>query len=261
VVEHQWDTFDTFWTFLSILKWFGICFVALCVLGPVMWIINKAKDHGPGLKQSEVRRHEQDQNMAEALRRPHEDERKQQLDALKAAVPSTPPERMRATIHVNRLNVLAAVRKLDGRGSMEHLENHAYAVDMILQLSEADRALILERQLEQVVMEKAPKYRNDQILNILAEFDQRYRTYDATTQNGAFQRAMMDKERRSFASYAAETRDITLADYMKAPYTRAFETMPEASDYSEKLKTELLPRVRAMLDKNIGRKAAESVEF
>ena len=74
-------------------------------------------------------------------------------------------------------------------------------------------------------------------------------------------RAMMDQQRRNYESYAAERKDITLADYMKAPYSRIFKTLPEANDYSDKLKTELLPKVKELLDRNVDRKATETVEF
>jgi hypothetical protein len=48
---------------------------------------------------------------------------------------------------------------------------------------------------------------------------------------------------------------------MKAPYTRIFETLPEANDYADKLKGDLLPRVKDMLDRNVDRKSTETVEF
>jgi len=202
---------------------------------------------------------------AEAARRqaqmkPHEDARAEQLSDLQAALPPTPPERMRATIRVNPMTVYTTLPTRDHRGT-EEVDVIRHAVDMILELSERDRATILQYQLDQVVFEKVPAYRNDQILTILEDFDKEYNSYSSTSSSGLLSRAMMDRRRRDYKSYAAETKETILADYMKVPYTRIFETLPEANDYSDKLKTELLPKVKDLLDRNVDRKSTQTVEF
>jgi len=203
---------------------------------------------------------------AEAARRdarmkPHQEARAQQLADLQASLPSTPPERMRAMIRVNPITAYTTLPKESDHRQFEEVDIQHYSVDMILELSERDRATILQNHLDQVVLEKVPAYLGDEILNILAEFDKRYNSHSSTSSDGLLMRAMMDQQRRNYESYAAERKDITLADYMKAPYSRIFKTLPEANDYSDKLKTELLPKVKELLDRNVDRKATETVEF
>ena len=93
---------------------------------------------------------------------------------------------------------------------------------MILELSERDRGTILQHHLYQVVMEKKPAYLSDEILSMMTSFDKEYAGLNATTVEGILQRQIMDQRRKTFEGYQDETKEITLADYMKAPYSRVF---------------------------------------
>lgn len=186
-----------------------------------------------------------------------QDSRKQQIDELKAALPSTPPQRMRATIHVNPITTFALLSK-SAKAALQR-----YAVDMILEMPEKDRALIREGHLEQVVVEKVPKYSTDHILDIFGEQEKKI---DELRRRGKFEdhvalEAIKATEQRSVASYRAETREITLGDYLRVPFTRIFDTKPEANEYADKLKSAILPHIREMLDKNASRQTSATIEF
>ena len=79
--------------------------------------------------------------------------RLEQYEALKAAMPTSPAERMRATIHFNEVKVpLFEVRRIPrGRGfDLERYHAHDrtdYYVDTALELPEPDRGIILQHNL------------------------------------------------------------------------------------------------------------------
>lgn len=194
----------------------------------------------------------------EAFMEPHHEVRGQQLAELRESVPSTAPARMRATIRVNPITVMVKVEK--GR-SFEMIENTHYAVDMILEFSERDRAVIHENQLDQVSFEDRPTFSNAQILNRLADFDEEYNALSRTREAEAFQRAMMDQDRPTFEGLQRKRTKITIGDYMDSPYSREFDTLPEAQEYSDLLKAKILPRLRELLDKRADTRSSETIEF
>ena len=57
---------------------------------------------------------------------------------------------------------------------------------------------------------------------MMTSFDKEYAGLNATTVEGILQRQIMDQRRKTFEGYQDETKEITLADYMKAPYSRVF---------------------------------------
>jgi hypothetical protein len=196
----------------------------------------------------------------QALRQPHIEERAKQFIELQAALPSAPPERMRATIRVDPVIAFTNLRK-HGSGTPEKTEITCYAVDLILEFSERDRATVLQYQLDQIVFETIPAFRDDEIIVFMDNYEEEYNRHSSTSRNGLLVRAMMDQQKKSFNDYRAEKREITLADYMKSPFTRIFRTLSEANDYSDELKTNLLLKVKTLLDRNLDRKTTETVEF
>jgi hypothetical protein len=169
---------------------------------------------------------------------------------------------MRATIHVNKFTAFTMLRGAGGYGPATETDVPRYVVDMVLQFSEQDRAAILVTHLDQVVFETVSLLTSDQILNELAKFDSEYESYSSTSTHGLTMRALMDQRRESYGSLADKTKEITLADYMAATgYSQIFNTLPEANDYSDKLKSAILPKIRTLLDKNASRETKQTLEF
>lgn len=94
--------------------------------------------------------------------------RSEQIAALRAAAPQSPPERMRATIHVNEVKIPRLQRKQVKHLVAEHSwitvevgEDARWAVDMLLEMSETERGVVRQYQLEDVTIEDAPTFDKD----------------------------------------------------------------------------------------------------
>lgn len=91
--------------------------------------------------------------------------RQEQLQRLRSSLPTSPPERMRATIQVNEFRQPRLVRKKVSHtfGDDSFIHHHdgeetQFAVDMIVELPEADLAIIRQYELDDVVLEETAAY-------------------------------------------------------------------------------------------------------
>jgi hypothetical protein len=177
--------------------------------------------------------------------------RQKQLDALRAAVPKTLPESLRATIQINAIVVAEREQRCiprtfvdDSIIYVEGPERTKYAVDMILELSETERAVIKEHNLHEYLLEDEPLYSAEQLARIKREQD----GYAAAFKNPSVAE-LWDKHTQVIIDTDRAARFQTkLGDYLVAPYTRVFENRVEANQYSEKLKTKLLPQIKSILE-------------
>ena len=103
--------------------------------------------------------------------------RAKQLAALKAAVPPGPTERMRATIQLNEYKKPRHERKRIYRLIGEHNyiyhevgEDTCFSVDMILEMSETERATIKQHELNDIVLEETATYTEEEILKKFIRF-------------------------------------------------------------------------------------------
>jgi hypothetical protein len=100
-----------------------------------------------------------------AKQKSRDEARAKQLEALKATVPSGPPERMRATIQINEYKQARMesqrVPRLIGEDSYVYVEvgeDFRFSVDMILEISETERAIIKEHELYDIELENTPLF-------------------------------------------------------------------------------------------------------
>lgn len=192
---------------------------------------------------------------------PHEVERERQLQELFAALPPTPVERMRATIHVNPITVFILMEKEFYPNQYERITNTYYSVDMLLELSERDRAVLLENQLDGVSLETVPKYTAAQRITAISEYNIELSRHSLATKKGLAMREIMVADQERVENMKHEKQKITIGDYLQRPFSRVFESLPEAHEYSDQLKREILPKVRQLLDRSFERKDAETLEF
>jgi hypothetical protein len=176
-----------------------------------------------------------------------DDARAKQLDALRAAAPQSPPERMRATIHMNEFKIAKTeaqqVHRLiaeDSWISVEVGEDTRYAVDMLLEMSETERGIIQEHQLEDLVIEDNPAFtERDLIRSNIASDKQRDATKDILLKE------VQKLSQKSGIEMMKQERVTTrLGDYLVSPFTKTFLTPHEAKQYADKLKTKILPTLR-----------------
>ena len=228
----------------------------------LIWLGSKA---GTASRSSRMNKQDaQRQNAWDTAQRRFQEERDGQFATLKAALPTTPPERMRATIHVNTIRTVTLLPPHPGTRDVEVAELFRYAVDMILELPERDRALIKGEDLEEVKIEQIAAYSEDQIFKIYAERElmERRLTGTGRMEDHVALATMKALPECSLESYQTEKRDVTLGEYLRVPYSQIFNTKPEANDYADRLRTLILPSVRTMLEKVESRSSMSgTIEF
>jgi hypothetical protein len=190
--------------------------------------------------------------------------RQQQLDALRATLPAGLPDRMRATIQINEVKhprlKQERIHHLIGEDTFVHAEAGEiakYTVDMVLQMTETERATIKQHQLDDVVLEDAPLFTEDELVR--ARIDDRARVDAAKDPlHKAIGKQMLEttEDMRKH-----ERRKTRIGDLLVSPFSRFFDTPHEASEYAHKLKTEFLPKIRQLLDRYREYKQTETIEF
>jgi hypothetical protein len=201
----------------------------------------------------------------QALQQKHRDEaRAKQLAALGAAVPSMPPEKMRATIQLNEIKVPRMEQRRihhafgeDSWVSVEVGEFPKYAVDMILQMSETERAIINQHQLQYLTIEDNPIFSPDQLREIHSQHRE-----ELSVIKDAFLKEITEQSQSAVEGMLKEDRKQTLlGDYLVSPFSRIFETPHEAKLYADKLKTKILPQIKQHLDMYRNYQQSETIEL
>ena len=105
-------------------------------------------------------------------------ERERQIAALKAAAPNSPPEKMRATIQLNSFTTLRRRQEsVNFKGSKissyivaKYVDETRFSVDMILQLSETERAIIKQHELFDIVLEDQPFFNENELAQLAVDY-------------------------------------------------------------------------------------------
>jgi len=58
-----------------------------------------------------------------------------------------------------------------------------------------------------------------------------------------------------------ERERISIGDFLVAPYVRTFEHPHDAKQYSDKLKAQILPNIKEVIDSYRNHTAAQTIEF
>jgi len=164
---------------------------------------------------------------------------------LRDAAPTTPPDKMRATILLNTIE--------RPTGTFRH------SVDMMVELPEAERAIIYQHQLDFIEVENVLRSK-DQLALMRRD---RHEELDAISElKNPLSKAITRQLNQNADQLQKEERlKTTVGDLLVVPYQRLFDTAHEAKEHSDKLKTELLPQVRKLIDGYKTYNAAETVEF
>jgi len=165
---------------------------------------------------------------------------------LREAAPKTPVDRMRATILLNN-------PALPGGASR-------YSVDMMVELSEEERAIVYQHDIEFIEIENVARYSPDELARMRYEHQQEVDAISGVRQPTlkAITKVVMDDVNESQKKDRLRT---SVGDLLVVPYRRLFDTAHEAKEHSDKLKTDLLPKIRKIIDGYRTYKAAETVEF
>jgi hypothetical protein len=190
--------------------------------------------------------------------------RQQQLDALQAAAPKSLPESLRATIQINSVTVadreqrrIPRVFADDSIVYVEGEERTEYAVDMILELPEAQRAIIKQYNLHEYVIEDEPRYSSDQ----LAQIEQQHDGRAAAFKNPNVAEIFNDQTREIMNMHKAARLQTKLGDYLVSPCTKLFKNRVEANQYAEKLKTKILPQIKTILEANTAGESPQTIQL
>ena len=171
---------------------------------------------------------------------------------------------MRATIQINELKhprmKQERIRHLVGEDSFvrtEAGEITKYAVDMILQMTETERATIKQHQLDDIVLEDVPLFTQDELAS--ARIDDRARVDAAKDPlHKAVEKQMLEM---TDEMKKHERRKTRIGDLLVSPFSRIFDAPHDANEYARKLKTEFLPKTRQLLDRSRDYKQTETIEF
>jgi hypothetical protein len=196
--------------------------------------------------------------------KPRDEARAKQLEALRAAVPAGPPERMRATIQVNEYKQARLERQRISRligedtyVSVEVGEDFCFSVDMILEMSETERAIIKQHNLHDIELEETPAFTAEALSDIEARYADEVEAIKNLTRKAVTKQITQE----SLARLKNKRVKTCVGDLLVSPFSRSFESPHEAKKYADKLKTEFLPEIRKLLDGYTAHKQSETLEF
>jgi hypothetical protein len=178
--------------------------------------------------------------------------------------PTAPPRRGLMAPAAERVRLqketLAAVAPVERMTAT--IETHPTYLTLRLKLSEEERAIILTHRLHEIPLEDEPFYTDEDIRRFQAE-------RVGGLPHGNSQRAFTDRAIAEgmtedvIAGMRTERRLTTIADYLKETgFMKHFNTPYEVSAYANKLKTEILPKIKNMIDSHRhGTSTSETIEF
>jgi hypothetical protein len=188
-----------------------------------------------------------------------------ELDAtLRAAVPTAPVQKMRATIRFGELSAPKLDYDYSDRyGSITRDTGQSetmFTVDMIVELSEQERAIILKHNLDFVELEREAMF-SPLELSLMEDEDQR--ELDATSEVRdpylkAAKKMGVEQAKALRTNYKQIT---TVGDLLVVPYRRQFGSAHDAKKHAEVLKTKLLPQLRLVLNQYKEHRTTETLEF
>lgn len=176
-------------------------------------------------------------------------ERQQQLDNLKAAVPKSHLKGMRATIQTN------TYRRADGE--------HRFSVDMILELTETERAIIKQYELDDIVLEDIALYTQEDFERKQRDIEKHERDFERSTFKGQMLKHKIagQVEEMVLKDMKRARRVTKLGNLLVVPYSRDFGNPHDAADYASTLKTDYLPKMKQLIERASQHKQSETLEF
>ena len=140
---------------------------------------------------------------------------------LRDVAPKTPPEKMRATILLNTVEYQ--------KGAFRH------SVDMLVELSEQERAIVYEHQIDFIEIDDVPVHNQDALARMKYE---NQKEVDAISQiRQPLLKAITRQSMEAVNEMQKKDRlKTTVGDLLVVPYQRIFETAHEAKEHADKLK-------------------------
>jgi len=159
------------------------------------------------------------------------------VQRLRDAAPKAPPERMRATILIEDTTV-----------------------NMMVELSETERAIVYEHQLDFIELENVPLYSADEIARNKYQLKKDAEAVSVRAQPAlkAISEAIVNDVETLQKS---ERRITTIGDLLIVPYSRMFESVYAAKQHSDVLKQKHLPKLKQIIEQFADYRPAETVEF
>ena len=190
--------------------------------------------------------------------------RVKQLEALKAAVPPGPTERMRATIQINDYKKprmeQQRISRLIGDDNFVYVEvgeDTCFSVDMILEMTETERAIIKQHELDDIVLEEVATFTELEIIDARSRLRQELEG----TKDPLRIEIRADVGEQVIAGMQKERTKTRVGDLLVSPFSRSFESPHQAKEYADKLKKKFLPEIRKLLDSYGVQKQTETLEF
>jgi hypothetical protein len=183
--------------------------------------------------------------------RKSEEERAVQLRILRDAVPHAPPQRMRATIHYNTFKTpVFETRYFEGQSAQEQTGAETrYSVDMILELSEEERGIVVQNDLHTIVLDDKPLYSKDDLEKIRRAEVERAESMGGNSELDLIAKEITKQSAGVAAAMAEVHREQTLVgDFLVAPFTKTFDRAHDAKKYGDELTSKILPDIRKLIE-------------
>ena len=171
---------------------------------------------------------------------------------------------MRATIQLNEYKTPRTkqkrIKRMIGDNSLIFVDagtETRFTVDMILELSEAERAIVSEHELYNIVLEEVRMYTEQDIL----ERQREYREREDATKDEFLKQIQINADKSIIEGMRENTTKTKIGHLLNRPFSRDFGTPHEAKMYAEKLKTKFLPEVRKLLNSYGTHKQTETLDF
>ena len=211
-----------------------VFFIVVFVVGTLLWVFRYAIQSAL----SALRIRKLDRSVAEADKQAAEAEKKQHEEK-QAQIASLPP-----------------VQRMTAR-----IETNAQSVSLYLQLSEKERATVIQYDLDQIVFEDYPKWDKAEIAESKRRGEEELDAIRGHSEQKMLHREIVKQANVAhIESMKTERQQVRFIDYMAYPYTRYFKTTPEATQYAAKLK-QLLPKIKELVDQHATHKASETIEL
>jgi hypothetical protein len=143
-------------------------------------------------------------------------------------------------------------RRSFGRSETKYVkigEDITYKVGLVLDLTEEERSTVLEYGLGQIELENFATYTAEEIAQHDRDAQARVDAIGGSSQRAYNSRAISKQTNDIVHEWHAKDRTIIrVADFFTNPYVRQFKTHYEAVTYARRLKSQLLPRLRQLME-------------
>jgi hypothetical protein len=246
----------------------GLIFsLVLIIGGPILWfcrhrIARHFRDRTAD-KQIQWVKSVNEDRFGDATRQ-YEKERQEQLNKLYQSVPLNPPQRLRATMAFNTYKIPTFETEWYEGLSAEKQTGFqtVHSVDLMLELSEEERTIVIKNDLHTIVLEDKARYTKRDLERMRYDDKLMAESHKGRSFDDQLVKEISKQTYEVVRELKSEERDSThLGDYLIIPYVRTFDHPHEAKRFADTLTTKILPQIKEIIDSYREHKSVKTLEF